>query len=78
MRGAFEVHITDTAWDDLRALAAYIAADQPVNAARWLDRLLGSIESLSMMPNRCPPAPEGPLQGVPTRSMIVGAYAFSG
>ncbi len=74
MPRTFEVHITDTAWDDLQAIAAYIAADQPVNAARWLDHLLELIETLSTMPERCPPAPEGPLEGVPTRNLTVGAY----
>lgn len=68
----YEVVITETALAEVEAIGAYIAADHPLNAVRFVDRLLRAIKSLGTMPGRCPLAPEGAIRRVATRNLIVG------
>jgi plasmid stabilization system protein ParE len=41
---------TDRARDDLQAIGDYIAAERPVAAKRWVDRLVAAVEAAAAMP----------------------------
>ena len=49
-RGPLEIHWSDQAKDDLAAIGDYIAADSPVAAMRWVDRLIADVERAAEMP----------------------------
>jgi len=42
---------SDRALRDLQAIDAYIAADDPIAAARWVDKLLAAAQRLVVLPN---------------------------
>lgn len=46
-----EIHWSDRAKDDLAAIGEYIAADDPVAAMRWVDRLIADVERAAEMPH---------------------------
>lgn len=43
---------TELALSQLEEAMAYIARDRPATAARWLDKLLATAESLAELPER--------------------------
>jgi plasmid stabilization system protein ParE len=45
-----EIHWPDRAKDDLAAIGDYIAADNPLAAMRWVDRLIADVERAAEMP----------------------------
>ena len=49
---AYQVHLTTKARGDLRAIAAYIAHDDPAAAVRFTGQLLDDAESLGQAPYR--------------------------
>jgi len=53
-----EVVWTASAADDLERVIDYVAAESPLDAARLLDRLLASAESLTELPSRGRRVPE--------------------
>lgn len=56
----YRVIITEQALARIDEQTAYIAveANAPLNAARWLSRVLAAADTLESMPRRCPKAPE--------------------
>lgn len=56
--------------------ARYIAVDggSPLNAARWLERVLLSVESLSRLPRRCPLAMESALRPYEIRALNIDGF----
>lgn len=57
---SYRVVITEQALARIDQQVAFIAVDAeaPLNAARWLARVLAAAEMLESMPRRCPYAPE--------------------
>jgi len=49
-RGPLDIYWSDLAKDDLAAIGDYIAADNPVAAMRWVDRLIADVERAAEMP----------------------------
>jgi len=45
-----DIHWSDRAKGDLAAIGEYIAADNPVAAMRWVDRLIADVERAAEMP----------------------------
>lgn len=43
-RRSVKIHWSDRAKDDLAAIGDYIAADNPVAAIRWFERLIADVE----------------------------------
>lgn len=70
----YEVVITSTAETNLREIHRYIALDSPVAARRFVTGLRGKIKTLSLMPERCPFAPEDGLDGITIRHLLYGNY----
>jgi plasmid stabilization system protein ParE len=60
----------------LREQARYIAVDgkSPLNAARWLERVLDAADSLSTAPRRCPKAIESAFRPYDIRSLNIDGY----
>ena len=54
----FRVVVTPEAQDGIRESFAYIDQRSPRNAARWLQSLYKTIDTLETMPERCGPARE--------------------
>ena len=50
----------------------WIADSSPDRAAKWLDKLLESIESLKTFPLRCPSAPDRDAYGEDVRVLLYG------
>ena len=50
----YAVHFTDEAWESIQAQVRYVAIDNnaPENAARWLARLVETVDALQQMPGR--------------------------
>ena len=56
---AYEVLITNEAFNDLDLITGFIASQSSIEIARrWFAEMIGSIETLREMPSRCPLAPE--------------------
>lgn len=55
LRRPLDIHWSDQARDDLAAIGDYIAADNPVAAMRWVDRLIADVERI--MPETLPETP---------------------
>ena len=72
----YAVRLTDQTRAAIRAQARYIAVDghAPLNAARWLDRVMDAIESLEHFPHRCALAPENDKRPYEIRKINVGDY----
>jgi toxin ParE1/3/4 len=66
------VHWTELASAQLDEAMAYIARDRPGVAARWLERLLESADSLSEFPDRAPLADEAKRDNI--RDLVVSPY----
>lgn len=56
--------------------ARYIAVEgqSPLNAGRWLDRVLLAVESLSTLPKRCPLAIESAFRPYEIRSLNIDGF----
>jgi toxin ParE1/3/4 len=67
-----KVHWTELASAQLDEAMAYIARDRPAAAARWLEHLLESADSLSQFPDRAPLADEAKRDDV--RDLVVSPY----
>ncbi|MCC6322127.1 MAG: type II toxin-antitoxin system RelE/ParE family toxin [Phycisphaerales bacterium] len=70
----FEVRQTSRAQRDLLEIHAYIAQASPVNASRFLHRLIRAIDKLERMPHAHRFAPEAHETGGEVRQAIVGRY----
>ncbi len=49
-RGRLDIHWSDQAKDGLAGIGDHIAADDPVAAIRWIDRLIADVERAAEMP----------------------------
>lgn len=72
----YEVRLTDGATRAIVAQARYIAtkASSPINAARWLQRVQQSVESLERWPLRAATAEENDHCGYEVRQLTVGSH----
>lgn len=70
----YTLKISALAAADLENIVSFIAADKPSRAVAFVDELVAKIETLSVMPKRCPLAEEGRLKRVELRHLIHGAY----
>lgn len=72
----YRVEITEHAWSKIRDQARYIAgeAGAPVNAGRWLARVLDAIDTLEQYPRRCPEAIENAFFSFQLRSLNVDGF----
>ncbi len=70
----YRVVTTPRAKQDALEIAGWIAKDSPLNASRWLDRLMGAVEALAELPHRCPLAPENPYHASEIRHLLFGEY----
>jgi plasmid stabilization system protein ParE len=70
----YDVRISSEAAADLTAIHAYIVQDSPDDAARFLEHLLDSIQSLERLPHRFKVYRRGRQTGRPIRSMPVQPY----
>jgi len=68
----FKIEITPQAEADIEEAYRYIQAHAPEAAIRWVRRLREQIASLSLMPTRCPLAPEAGVLGVELRQLLFG------
>lgn len=70
------VVITEAVERTILEQARFIAVEceSPRNAARWLDSILGAIDSLERFPRRCPLAPENEWRPREIRVLNVSGY----
>jgi plasmid stabilization system protein ParE len=73
---SYRVLITEQALARIDEQAAHIAVDAgaPLNAARWLSRVLAAAETLESMPRRCPRAPEDGHRPFEIRALSVDGF----
>lgn len=69
-----KVIIDPAAANEAEEAYRYIAKRAPDNAVRWYHRLLDSMFSLSVMPRRCPVAPESEHLDREVRCLVHGNY----
>jgi len=70
----YQVVVTSVAREDLRRLRAWIAADDPVAARRFVAALAEQIGHLESLPLRGAVIPEAELLGVSLRHLVFGDY----
>ena len=70
----YRVNIKPTAEKDLARRYLQIAEDSPENAINWYLGLVDTIESLDVMAERCPIAPEDADLQLGIRHLVVGHY----
>lgn len=72
----YRVDLTEEAWSKIRDQARYIAeeAQAPLNAGRWLSRILEAAETLERWPKRCPVAVESAFFPFEVRSLNIDGY----
>jgi toxin ParE1/3/4 len=70
----FTIEIRPTAEKDLERRYLQIAEESPQNAVQWYWNLMEGIRSLSVMPERCPVAPEDRAFHIGIRHLVVGSY----
>ncbi|MEN1680595.1 MAG: type II toxin-antitoxin system RelE/ParE family toxin [Planctomycetota bacterium] len=75
---SYRVILSPAALADLDRYVEYIAVDQqmPETATRWLEKALAEVQTLSTLPNRCPPAPEDEKSQHRIRMLIVDRCLF--
>lgn len=66
----YRVRITPTALADAEGFYVWIRENSPVNATKWFNGLFGVIDTLNMMPRRCPVAPEADIVGQEIRCLL--------
>jgi len=64
------IRITPTALDDAEEFYLWIFQDSPVNAANWFNGLFVAINTLTLMPQRCPTALEQKIVGQELRYLL--------
>ncbi len=70
---AFRVEVSPRAFDDLDAIAGYIADHGNFERAQeWFNGMIGAIASLKDMPGRCPVADESKELGREVRFLLHG------
>lgn len=70
---AFRVELAPRAFADLDSIAGYIRKRESFEAAeKWFNGILGAIESLGEMPQRCPVAEESRDLGREVRVLLFG------
>lgn len=69
----YRVILQDGAILAIEKHALYIAEHQkaPINALRWLEKVLLSVDTLQQFPHRCPLAPENAQRDYEIRMLIV-------
>lgn len=72
----YRVIITEQALARIDEQTAYIAVDgtAPLNAARWLSRVLAAVDTLGSMPRRCPKAPEDGHHSFEIRALNIDGF----
>ena len=60
----YTVVFAPTAKEDLESVVAWLNEQAPEKVAEWVISLRSDIDSLQLMPERCPYAPENGLWGV--------------
>lgn len=73
---SYTVILTPEAEAKIRTQAAYIAEEeqQPLTAARWLQKVLKASDTLSEFPHRCPFARENDFRPYEIRMLVVGSF----
>jgi len=69
----YRVILQDDAIQAIEKHARYIAEQQqaPLNALRWLKKILLSVDTLEQFPHRCPFAPENEIRDYEIRMLVV-------
>lgn len=72
----YTVFITEPAYAKIREQARYIAIEShaPLNAERWLERVIAAAHSLDRMPRRCAKAAESDLRSFEIRAIHIDGY----
>ena len=72
----YAVLLTRTARDAIRTHARFLALDQhaPLDAERWLERILVCVASLERWPRRCGLAEEDAYVDCEVRRMVIGSH----
>ena len=68
----YRVSITDRAIADADEACTWILQDSPSEALKWFARLMEAIDTLRMLPHRCPLASESKGFSTPVHQMIYG------
>lgn len=68
----YHVRVTPPAEADARGAFAYLWSVSPTHAVRWLTGLSNALDSLAVMPNRCPILPEAADVGRCVRFLLYG------
>jgi plasmid stabilization system protein ParE len=71
---AYRVRILPGALQDAKNYYKYIEEDSPGNAVNWFNGLFDVVDSLAMMPKRCPVAPETSIVGQEVRCLLYCKY----
>lgn len=69
---SYRVVVQPAAETEIEQAYERIAAEAPMNAARWYNGLMDAIASLSSYPNRCGLAPEDPAFDLEIRQLLYG------
>ena len=70
----YRVTLAPRALDDLDEIHATIAARNPLNAGRFVERIIEQIDRLATLPGRFPNAPEARHFGEPLKHVTVWPY----
>jgi len=70
----YKVEIKPLAEENLENIFLFIAQDSPESAFHWYQHLLTKIQSLEIMPERCPIAVESGGVEQEIRHLIIGNY----
>jgi len=72
----YKVRLTDQTRQCIEDLATWVAVTchAPLNAARWLTRVMHAIDSLALWPRRCAIAEESQFRPYEIRQLNVGGY----
>jgi len=71
---SYRIVFTPRSLSDLQDIRDYIAKRSPLNAIRYLERLLDELDTLETLPNGCPLAIENDLVPFELRQFIVKPY----
>jgi len=70
----YNIDISEIAEADIEEIFEFIALDSPKNALNWYFKVKDKIQSLEIMPDRCPKAPENELTDFIIYHLIIGNY----
>lgn len=68
----YRVRLRQLAFEDLLEIRAYIARNNPLNAERYVDRILAHVDRLATIPNMYPRAPTR--RRFRLRQLLVGSH----